>query len=1476
MIAKISKIARIFLLVLLFTIGLLYILLRSKPVQSWLVQKVTGVLSEQLGTKVRVGAVDIDFFKTAILEDIYIEDQKKDTLFFIRRLKVDYQDYDENKHIIKLNYLGIEGAKVLFGEHKGDTVNNYDFFIDFFDAGPRDPKKPKLIWTITSQVVELERSRFDYFADNDPVPDFMDFDYNHMSFMNIEARLKNFSLVDDSLHFITEHLETTEKCGIRVDHLSADTKIHGGGIEFRKLSLLTPNSKLGDEFIMETKNWKDYNDFNNKVKLIANLRQSEVSTKDLSFFNHNIKDYQTVVKADGHGEGVLSRLKGKKTELKLFGNTLYKGDWSMTGLPDFENTILDFDVKEFETDYTDLEAISLGNIPENFKSLGKIRYKGMFSGFYNDFISFGSIRTDIGSFESDINVKYKQGLDLATYSGSLKTENFLISRFMPEAKIDALSFDLKLKGTGMSRNTYHVDMEGAIDKLSFLGYDYHNIEAKGTVSKESFSGSAKIRDVNLNMDFDGEFISSGAVPVAGFKAVVYHSNLATLGFDTTEQNIEGTFVLDFEGKNLDDAKGKIAGYDVRIRRNGSNVVIPELVLSATEFGNSKELRLSSDVADANIKGQFTLGKIDVSIMHMLHQLIPAFFNQPEKELPNEDFYFSFDLKQPFAITSLYQPNLMLEPCTGNGYYQSANQTISFNFFNELIEYGDLRFSNVNLQAAKHKDEKLKINVNVRSFSDKGSFYIDSANFNTLVYDNRIDFDFKGKDTGYDVGINAIGNVSFMKDTIMVYFSDVDLNIDGDEWKLDTNASCRITDNNYKLSHFLFANSVQHIELNGEIGQKSENSIDLLVRDFALKSLDFIMAKNKLPKFGGKADGVIQYKIDNQYDTYSSDLSITDFALGKDTLGDFSLQTWHLPDMEMDSLKVNVSRGLLDSLQIAGLIDYKSKKNNLNLHAHLPKTQLKVFEPFLEGFASRMQGTIVSKGDMEITGTFSKPVVEGKLHLEDASLRIDYLNVPVSFDADVEMFRNVVRFGPITVKDDKGHTGLAKGNITHDYFSDFEFYLKLSDMKQFHVLNTGRKENELYYGQAYVNGSAEFKGPFDNMDIKVNATTMAGTKFYLPISEGDASDLPSYVHFKTAKKKVVKTEEDFPIHSLIMDIEATPDAEVEIIFDETMGDKIIGSGSGNITMEMNKSADFYMFGTYKVNTGQYTFTFDLYQKKFLFKEGGTITFYGDPLDARLNLIAYNRNQASPDPLLESVAFTSASSGTSSSVNQKITVDSEIYLKGNLFSPEITFGLTFPYLQTEAGNSTGSLSPIINRIKADKDEVSRQVFSLLVLKRFLTPTFAQSTAGINNPGGAALSSAGSDLLSAQLSNWLSKIDPNWKVNFDIKNQTVTLPAQYIVSLNAKLNKRWTIDGSYSNYSTLPNVNVEYKVTKLGNVRIKAYSRSAFNLVNTASISTPITTNGVGIVYTKDFNVFRWFKKKKKSKKQEADESLKGAVE
>ncbi|MDI1235416.1 MAG: translocation/assembly module TamB domain-containing protein [bacterium] len=1458
MLAKISKIARFILLLLIFSIGLLYIVFKSQPVQTWLVQKATTYLSQQMGTKIRVGAVDIDFFKTAVLQNVYIEDQHQDTLFYFRNIKADYKDFDNLKRIVSFNEVTIEGAKVLFGEHNGDSVGNFEFFIDYFNSGgPRDPNKPKLIWTVYSKRVNVINTRFDYFSRNGETPDFMDFNYNDMSYRNINGILNDFYLVDDSMHFHSEHFEFREKCGLVVTELSADAKIHEGGIELNDMLLQTPYSLIGNQFILVSKDWKDYNDFNNNIFMKANFKDAKIDAIDLGFFSNYLKEYKTAIFATGYAEGYVKKMKGRNIKLKLFDKTTYEGDWSLTGLPNIDNTLMVFDVNHFVTNYKDLNTISFGNIPSNMSTLGTIGYKGNFSGYYNDFVTFGAITTSLGDFDADMNLKYKDGLETATYSGKLKTAYFKLKTFLPQSPFDNAAFDMKIEGVGMNAEKYMLNVEGDISQLGFRNYTYQNIKAKGKISKNLFSGIAEIRDPHLNLDFDGEFNSGGNIPEAIFNAKIFNADLGSLGFDTTEQNVKGIFMLDFKGKNLDDAVGSITGTDIKVFRNNTTVDIPSIQLSSNYISSQqKELKLSSEFADIQIEGKYTLSKIDISLLHMLHQLIPAYFNKPKENLPNEDFKFSIDLKEPDKLTTLYAPNITLMPCKANGFYQSANQYITFKTSNEKITYDDYEINNLAINAYKLDNTLLKIDVTASNFTNNSSIKTQDIVINSSVYDNIINFKLNVQDTGYALALDAGGRVMFGKDSIELQILESNIDLEKDQWKLQKMASLLFTNDKFELKDFTLLNGNQALNIVGEYGTSSANQLNIMVNDFGLASINKILKDKNIPLLGGVTKGQLTYKIIESKPVLTSDLNIINLVVGKDTIGDLFVVSKSTANPVIQDVSIKVVGGVLDSLLVKGIVDFKSKSNNLDLKITIPPSEIKVFQPFLIDLVSNMQGRFYTN-NLELKGSFEHPMLSGDIHIDEANLLIDYLNIPIAFDAVITTSQNAFTINKFDVSDNRGSKGIVQGSIRHNDFSNFYLDLSITKFNNFHVLNTTSVNNSVYYGTAYATGNAYFRGPFDDLDIKIDARTMPGTYFYLPISDGDASGFPAYVHFKTAKKNSRRGNDDFPIRSLIMDIEATTDANIDIIFDESLGDKISGNGRGNIKMEMTKSADFYMFGTYTVAKGKYLFTaFDLYNKPFFVRPGGTISWFGDPLNAQLNLVAYNTEKTTSSPLLAAVTLNSNVSVPN------ITAESELYIRGNLFTPDISFGLNFPKLQSEVpSNLTVQLSSIIGRIRADKEEVSRQVFSLLIMKQFITPNFAQGNAGLSNAGGQALSSAGSDLLSAQLSNWLNKIDPNWKVNVIYKNGNFYLPAEYGLALSSKFfNDKLIFDGSYSNLSNRPNINIEYKITKKGNLRVKAYTRSNINSVSTTVLNTPINTTGVGLVYTKEFNRIR---KKKKAK-------------
>ena len=83
-----GKILRILfktILILILVIATIALLILTPPVQQFIKNKATVWLSNKLQTKVAIGKIYIGFPKKIVLEDIYVEDKKKDIVRDVHR-----------------------------------------------------------------------------------------------------------------------------------------------------------------------------------------------------------------------------------------------------------------------------------------------------------------------------------------------------------------------------------------------------------------------------------------------------------------------------------------------------------------------------------------------------------------------------------------------------------------------------------------------------------------------------------------------------------------------------------------------------------------------------------------------------------------------------------------------------------------------------------------------------------------------------------------------------------------------------------------------------------------------------------------------------------------------------------------------------------------------------------------------------------------------------------------------------------------------------------------------------------------------------------------------------------------------------------------------------------------------------------------------------------------------------------------------
>lgn len=115
-----------------FLVVLVLILIQVPAVQQFAKNKVVAFLEKKLKTKVAIGRLDINFPKRIVLEKVYFEDQRKDTLLAGDTIRVDVSMLRLLRNELELSYLELNGITANIYRLKPDTVFNFDYIIKAF------------------------------------------------------------------------------------------------------------------------------------------------------------------------------------------------------------------------------------------------------------------------------------------------------------------------------------------------------------------------------------------------------------------------------------------------------------------------------------------------------------------------------------------------------------------------------------------------------------------------------------------------------------------------------------------------------------------------------------------------------------------------------------------------------------------------------------------------------------------------------------------------------------------------------------------------------------------------------------------------------------------------------------------------------------------------------------------------------------------------------------------------------------------------------------------------------------------------------------------------------------------------------------------------------------------------------------------------------------------------------------------------
>ena len=341
-----------------------------------------------------------------------------------------------------------------------------------------------------------------------------------------------------------------------------------------------------------------------------------------------------------------------------------------------------------------------------------------------------------------------------------------------------------------------------------------------------------------------------------------------------------------------------------------------------------------------------------------------------------------------------------------------------------------------------------------------------------------------------------------------------------------------------------------------------------------------------------------------------------------------------------------------------------------------------------------------------------------------------------------------------------------------------------------------------------------------------------------------------------RERMAQTDQSEPsIYNMSIKVDVTPAATLILKMDPVGGDSIRANGKGNLQLDYGSAnEDLRIFGNYTLEQGKYNFTLqDIIIKEFSIKDGSSIAFHGDPYAAKLNLQASYALNANLSDLDESFLQDKELNRTNVPVHALLNVT------GDIRQPDLEFDLEFPTLSQDVYRKVRS-------IISTEDMMNRQIIYLLALNRFYTPDYMGSTTKGNE-----LVSVASSTISSQLSSMLGQLSENWSIAPNFRSDRGDFSdVEVDLALSSRLlNNRLLFNGNFGYRDDALNASqfigdfdLEYLLNKSGHIRLKAYNR--YNDRN-FYVKTATTTQGIGILFKRDFDSLTSFLKRLRRKKQ-----------
>lgn len=1373
---------------------------------------------------------------------------------------------DLEKQEIHLESFSLRETSLLYQQHEADTV------LPLKEKDTQEAEQETQPWNIAVNEFNFRDNSIQYYDFNQPHSKrSVDYDHLWLTGLNIDAR--NLRYDSAGMQGDLRNIAFQEHSGFAIRTLRGKLSVTETEATISDFLLLTGNSRLQMEARASFSSLENIALTYPHARISVDIKKSFLSVKDMLYFQPAFLDSLPIrltpdmdLNIDAAFRGLVNDLGIHHLDLSMLSETKLSTSGRISGLPSVDNLGMNIVLKKFYSTRTDMERTLPDTLlPDSLQLPRWVNLEGGFQGTLEKAAFNTLLTSEVGT----VDLQGKMNLDSASalrgLDATVRLDDLAVGKFLgkPDSVMGNLTMQAKLHFTGFTPQEMNGMFTASVEHFSFNGYPYNDLKLYGTIRDRELSANASLDDDHLKFRLDAGYNFREQVPHYYLTLDLKNADFEALNLAQTPIRARGTLLVDMATADFKVLNGNVGIRKVAIFNGDKLYAIDSLLFASIDQEGRAEINIDSDLLEAKFEGSFNIFGLPGVIREYVNTYYSLHDSLEVKDTGHQHFSFDIDLKNTTMLTELLVPKLTkFVPGKINGAFDSQAQELDLR-----MEIAEMQYANIGIDSfvftTRSDQQALRYNL-VADRIMVDSMRIDGLEFRGAVGNDSIRTDLVILDSANNEKYVLTGTLFSQDEGFELRLPPEGTVLNYQNWKAPVNNFMRFGVEKFVARNVELVNRRERIIIESKPDRGSPISIGF--RELNLEYLSSMIAEEK--PLSGLVQGDINLFPDSPGMPFTADLTIGDFKLRQIPWGDLTLQV----EQKMRN-RIDVALALTGNQNDVTILGFYTGGTSaaMDFTLKLNRFNLPSIQPLVADQVQDLSGVL--SGQILVKGTPQRPDVDGSVQVQKALFLPTFLNTTYSIEQETISFIDEgIAFDGFEITDDNENRARLHGTILTSTYRDFRFDLDLTT-DNFRLLNTTSEDNQLFYGNVSIEAIARIRGTMTTPIINVQTGLTEGSDLTYVIPQSESSILQSEGIVKFVDKtfegdpfmEKVSREASDTVKSTFRGIDLTARIELSdqenftIIIDPLTKDQLTVRGNSALTLKIDPTGDIQLAGRYEISEGTYNLSFYKFVKReFSIESGSTITWSGDPLNAEMNIRAIYEVETAPIELFSN-QLTGADPSLVDQYKQRLPFFVYLNITGELLQPEISFELAMPI--NERNVFGGSVYARLQDINTRESELNKQVFALLILKRFISDN------PFENQGASGFESTARRSVSKILAEQLNRLSENIKgveLSFDIKSyeeyssgqaegqtelQLGVSKSLFNDRLIVKLSGNVDIEGENSNREAtdyIGDLALEYKVTPDGRFRITGFRNSNYDMID-----GELTETGAGLIYVKDYN-------------------------